>query len=64
MDSEHVEFLYESMRQQYPDLVRVLGEYRARTEVEMQLAHLVLNYVLDPVDAQEILNATIGGNNE
>jgi hypothetical protein len=54
MDSQYVEHLAQQMREQYPDLVKVIGEYQAQNEVSAHLAALVINYVLDPVDADEI----------
>lgn len=54
MDKELVNYLHEKVRAEYPDLVRVLGEFRARSELEASLGYLVTNSVLDPIDAEEI----------
>jgi len=59
MDSQFIEHLHTQLAGEYPRLVEVLGEFGARTELEASLGHLVTNMVLDPIDAQELLDRLI-----
>jgi len=61
MDSLFVEHLYQKTAEEYPRLVEVLGEFNARTELEVVLGGLVTNMVLDPIDADEIFRRTVYG---
>ena len=62
MDREQgYEQLHDQLTEEYPGLVRVLGEFGARTELEVQLAQLVTQSILDPTDADELGTRIIYG---
>lgn len=62
MDSHFVEHQHEILAEQYPALVRSIGESLAYQELSYHLSDLVLNQVLHPVDAHEIRQRVLYGN--
>ena len=62
MDSQFVEYQHEILAEQYPALVRSIGESLAYQEISHHLADLVLKQILHPVDAYEIRQRVLYGN--
>jgi len=54
MDSQFVEYQHEILAEQYPALVRAVGESLAYQEMSYHLSDLVMKQLLHPIDAHEI----------